>query len=94
MAFKVELDGGKYMFVNDNGIVDFYRYGEPSDAFLGSKPILALLHKLEQQERLLSAYRGFEGDVGYAAGKVSNSRLDDALEELSEEKRKIEEEFE
>lgn len=67
MAFKVELDGGKYMFVNDNGMVDFYRYGEPSAEFIGSKPILSLLHKLEQQECKLEAIKNVAKRLEYGA---------------------------
>ena len=93
MAFKVELEGGKYMFVNDNGVVEFYRYKEPSDVFLGSKPILALLHKLEKQQRIIGAYTSFHGDVETAAHKVHNDRLEDSLSELERELREIKEEF-
>lgn len=94
MSYKVELEGGKYTFTNDNGIVSFERYGEPSNAYLGNKAVYLLLSRIERLERTLHAYRSFEGEVSSAAHKVNNSRLDDAMEMLQDKLFLIEEEFE
>ena len=91
MAYRIELGNGKYVFTQDNGVVGFERNGEPSNHYVGNKAVYLLLARLEEQEKLLSAYSCFQGDVETALHKVHNDRLETALEELAEEKQRIKE---
>jgi len=46
--YKINVEGGKYTFINDNGIVTILRYGEEWDT--GNKALLCLLHQVESLE--------------------------------------------
>lgn len=88
----ITLEGGKYKWVNRNGVIAFYRHGEYSDCFVGSKPVLALLQEIQRLRGREGVYMAFHGDVETAAHKVQNDRLEDALEELEEGLKQFEEE--
>lgn len=52
--FRIETDGGKYTFINDNGIVEIQRYGEKWDT--GNKALLSLLQAIEDHLEKIKKY--------------------------------------
>ncbi|MFZ3590131.1 hypothetical protein ACOI1C_12830 [Bacillus sp. DJP31] len=50
MSFKIELENGKYSFVNDNGVVKILLYSEECQEETGNSSLLCLLQYVEQLE--------------------------------------------
>ena len=48
--YKINVEGGKYTFINDNGIVSILRGGEQWRSETGDKALLCLLHEVESLE--------------------------------------------
>ena len=70
MTFKIDIENGKYTFINDNGIVSILRGGETWRNETGDKALLCLLQKMEtikeklnKCENLLSEAHDLMDDV-------------------------------
>ena len=50
MTYKINVEGGKYTFINDNGVVSILRFGEQWRSEAGDKALLCLLHQVESFE--------------------------------------------
>jgi len=63
--YKIDIENGKYTFINDNGVVTILRYGENRDT--GNKALLCLLQKVEKYEedlnRISKAYEDSDENV-------------------------------
>lgn len=55
--YEVEVENGKYTFINDNGIVSIKRCGEDWQENVGGKALLCLLHHVEKIEAELAELR-------------------------------------
>lgn len=53
--YKVEVDNGKYTFINNNGIVSVQRHHEDWKDATGDKSLLSLLQHVEDLEKQLEA---------------------------------------
>lgn len=51
--FKLEVEEGKYTFINNNGVVSVLRHNEAWKDASGDKSLLALLHHVEELEQQL-----------------------------------------
>lgn len=47
MAFKIDVEGGKYTFINNNGIIEILRRGKEWRSETGDKALLCLLQEVE-----------------------------------------------
>jgi len=63
--YKIDIENGKYTFINDNGVVTILRHGENWDT--GNKALLCLLQKVEKYEedlnRISKAYEDSDENV-------------------------------
>lgn len=50
MTYKIDVEGGKYTFLNNNGIVSVLRNGEEWRNENGDKALLCLLYQVEKLE--------------------------------------------
>jgi hypothetical protein len=50
LTYKINVEGGKYTFINDNGIVGILRNGEEWRNESGDKALLCLLQQTESLE--------------------------------------------
>lgn len=55
--YQVDVEKGKYTFINDNGIVSIKRFGEDWQENVGGKALLCLLHHVEKIELELNQYK-------------------------------------
>lgn len=58
MTFKIEIEEGKYTFINDNGIVSILRHGKEWRNESGDKALLRLLQQVEQYRNEIIKLRG------------------------------------
>lgn len=47
IIFKLDIENGKYTFINDNGVVSILRHGEAWRNDTGDKALLCLLQRTE-----------------------------------------------
>lgn len=61
--YEVDVENGKYTFINDNGIVSIQRYGEGWQENVGGKALLCLLQHVEKLELELKQCKESNGAV-------------------------------